>query len=210
MKKIASLSFVWLLAIACNNKQDTPAPANPTLEVKVVKNLYAPNDVVDRQTGQVIEERPFVKFSFAKGTVVEADESWDIAFKGTAIIVNGGASTLDNVLRNGNAAAYMVDDVFEQIRQVPIEAVWRQDSNENYAIPRGAGNGWYNYNFQTHLISPIPGRILLFRDAQASGYAKLEILSYYKDAPANPNPMQDTSAYYTFRYVYQPNGTQFD
>ena len=36
----------------------------------------------------------------------------------------------------------------------------------------------------------------------------MEILNYYKDAPANPT-LTSLSKYFTFKYVYQPNGTTF-
>jgi hypothetical protein len=35
--------------------------------------------------------------------------------------------------------------------------------------------------------------------------AKVEILSYYRDAPAQPNAFTDEARFYTFRYVYNPN-----
>jgi hypothetical protein len=67
------------------------------------------------------------------------------------------------------------------------------------AIPTGSGNGWYSYNPTTHLISPIAGKVLIFRTADDL-YAKVEILSYYKDK----DPSSD-GQHYTFDYVYQPN-----
>ena len=33
----------------------------------------------------------------------------------------------------------------------------------------------------------------------------MEIQSYYKDSPENPNAFTDQSATYTFNYTYQPN-----
>ena len=33
----------------------------------------------------------------------------------------------------------------------------------------------------------------------------MEILSYYKDAPAEPDAYTSESPYFTFNYVYQPN-----
>ena len=54
------------------------------------------------------------------------------------------------------------------------------------------------------MITPIPGKILVVRTRDGK-YAKIEILSYYKGAPANPNPMTDASRYYTFRFLYNPN-----
>ena len=80
-----------------------------------------------------------------------------------------------------------------------------QDSSEGYAIASGSGNGWYTYTGPpTYLISPTPGKILVFRTRDGK-YAKMEILSYYLGAPENPDAFSDPSRYYTFNYVYQPN-----
>jgi hypothetical protein len=35
----------------------------------------------------------------------------------------------------------------------------------------------------------------------------MEVISYYKGAPAQP-VSTDESGYYTFRYVYQPDGSR--
>ena len=80
-----------------------------------------------------------------------------------------------------------------------------QDSSEGYAIASGSGNGWDTYTGPpTYLISPTPGKILVFRTRDGK-YAKMEILSYYLGAPENPDAFSDPSRYYTFNYVYQPN-----
>jgi hypothetical protein len=80
-----------------------------------------------------------------------------------------------------------------------------QDSSSGYAVPSGAGNGWYTYQGPpVNLITPTPGKILVFRTNDGK-YAKMEILSYYKDAPENPDAYTSESRYYTFNYQYQPN-----
>ena len=95
--------------------------------------------------------------------------------------------------------------------QIVDTSLLTQDSESGYAIPTGSGNGWYNYDFTTHVISPIAGKILVFR-THDNRYAKVEILSYYLGAPENPDAFTDPSRYYTFNYVYQPNegATTFD
>ena len=80
-----------------------------------------------------------------------------------------------------------------------------QDSNSGYAITTGSGNGWYTYaGPPTHLITPTPGKILVFKTRDGK-YAKVEILSYYQNAPVNPDAFVDATPYFTFNYVYQPN-----
>ena len=39
-------------------------------------------------------------------------------------------------------------------------------------------------------------------------YAKIELLSYYKGSPVAPDAFKDQARYYTFRYVYQSNGSK--
>jgi uncharacterized protein (TIGR03437 family) len=141
---------------------------------------------------------PFVKFSFETGAVTDSATEWDIAFRGTTIAVNGGAltGTSEEPERNGNAAAGVVDGIFIEV--LSAEGIsFVQDTNAAFAIPTGSDNGWYNYNFMTNLVTPIPGKILVFR-THDDKLAKVEILSYYEDAPANPDGFADPSRFYTF------------
>ncbi|MFD0796963.1 IPT/TIG domain-containing protein [Maribacter chungangensis] len=148
---------------------------------------------------------PFTKFSFETGAVTDSDTEWDIAFRGTTIAVNGGTvtGTAEEPARTGNAAAAIVDGIFADVLSVE-GMTFAQDADTAFAIPTGSDNGWYNYNFMTNLVVPIPGKILVFR-THDDKVAKVEILSYYKDAPANPDGFADESRFYTFNYVYNPN-----
>ena len=51
-------------------------------------------------------------------------------------------------------------------------------------------------------ISPIPGKTIVIR-TRDNRYAKIEIVSYYFDAPNDPNAMDNESRYYTFNYFFQ-------
>ncbi|QSS96085.1 HmuY family protein [Psychroflexus sp. ALD_RP9] len=172
------------------------------VETETISNLHAP------QTGG--QGQPvggnFTKFDFSSGTVTNSETDWDIAFRGTTIAINGGEATgtNDEPERNANAGAAIVDGTFESVTSA-AELSFSQDSSTGFAIPTGSDNGWYNYNFMTNIVAPIPGKILVFRTAEGN-YAKVEILSYYKDAPAEPDPFEDETRYYTFNYVYNPNG----
>jgi hypothetical protein len=147
----------------------------------------------------------FEKFSFSEGDTV-IHENWDVAFSGTTIIVNGGDSYNDNQPeRIGNAAVYIATGVMSDIRTVDLSKL-EQDNTSGPAIIDDlgiSGDGWASYDMSTHIISPIAGRILVFR-THDNKYAKMEILYYY-DSP-NPDPSNgDYGGYYTFNYVYQPN-----
>ncbi len=171
-------------------------------------NLYAPqNGGVDQRTGQFAPiSGEFTKFNFSTGQITDSDSDWDIAFRATSIIVNGGISlgTIDEPTRNGNASVYIASGTLASVTEVEVQLL-AQDTESGYAIPTGGGNGWYTYQGPpVNLISPTPGKILVFRTNDGK-YAKMEILSYYKDAPDNPDAYSDESKYYTFNYVYQPN-----
>lgn len=183
--------------ISCGN-DDTPEPVVP-LEATLIQDLAAPNDVIDRTTGQVTQARPFIFFSLETQSIVTEAQDWDIAFKGTTIRVNSSK----------NVTAALANGIFEELKEVPASALFATDTPTTFAIPTGSGAGWYNYNSATFTVTPIPGRILLFKTSKGN-YVKMEILSYYQGNPpvAQINPMITPSAHYTFRYILQPNGSQ--
>ena len=206
MKKIKFFTVYIILLLTFSCEDDNNIGIN-TVSI-TVEDLYAPQE---GSQGQSISG-PFTKFNFEDGVQTESETNWDVGFRGTSIIINGGVSlgTDDEPERNGNAAAYIFEGTMDEM-QIVDTSLLTQDSESGYAIPTGSGNGWYNYDFTTHVISPIAGKILVFR-THDNRYAKLEILSYYLGAPENPDAFTDPSRYYTFNYVYQPNegATTFD
>ncbi|TAI48232.1 hypothetical protein EW142_15905 [Flagellimonas allohymeniacidonis] len=181
-------------------------PANFTvlseLVTRSVSNLFAPQTGGQGQ-GEISGE--FTKFSFETGAETTSETDWDIAFRGTTIAVNGGVETgtNDEPIRNGEGAAALVDGIFSEVNSVD-GLTFTQDAGAAFAIPSGSDNGWYNYNFMTNLVTPIPGKVLVFRTHDGR-YAKVEILSYYENAPVNPDGFTTPSRYYTFNFVYNPN-----
>lgn len=199
MKTIQKLIFTTSIAallFSCDNTDDV-IPTLP-LEVTMVEDLAAPNDEIDRTTGEVVVARPFQFFSLERNEIVTENEDWDLAFKGTTIRVNNTKSV----------EAAIVNGIFEEISEVPTNATFRTDSDNTFAIPTGSGSGWYNYNSATFTVTPIPGRVILVKTTEGN-YLKLEILSYYKGNPPveEINPRTTPSGYYTFRYLLQTNGT---
>ena len=152
------------------------------------------------------DEGPFTKFSFATGAVTDSDTEWDIAFRATTIAINGGevTGTNDEPERNGNGGVALIEDVlFSEVTTVE-ELTFAQDATGAFALTPISDQGWYNYNPATFVVTPIPGTVLVFRTHDGK-YAKVEILSYYRDAPAEPNAFVDESRLYTFNYIYNPN-----
>lgn len=202
MKTIQLFAFITFVSIlaSCSSDDDNGQPLL-NVESQTVSNLYAPQE---GGQGEPVTGA-FTKFDFETGIETTSETDWDIAFRGTAIIVNGGTSlgTTDEPERTGEAAAYIASGTMASVTEVD-PSLFVQDSETGYAIPAGSGNGWYLYDSENFLISPIAGKILVFQTRDGR-YAKVEILSYYEDAPENPDPFVNEGRYFTFSYVYQPN-----
>lgn len=195
--KTAVIASLFIGFTSCDSDDENGA-SSLSIESQLVENLSAP------QTGG--QGQPiggdFTKFDFKTGEATTSETDWDIAFRGTTIAVNGGTETgtADEPVRNGNAGAAIVDGIFSSVitaADLPFE----QDGTTGFAIDTGSDNGWYNYNFMQNLVSPIPGKILVFR-TRDNRYAKVEITNYYLDGDSS-DPSK--GRHYTFNYVYNPN-----
>ncbi|MDQ3140823.1 MAG: HmuY family protein [Bacteroidota bacterium] len=190
-----------LFLIACNEADD----ANTTsIRAVTIKNLPAdPPTGYDPATGRPIGETgKFTFFRLSDSSIVSnadsATNKWDIAFRSSTIIVNSGTSG------PGNGGAYVFNGAFTDVLQVHSDSIFYVDAAPNqFAI----GKTWYNYDGAAMVFAPKPGKTIVIRSAEGK-YAKLEILSYYKDAPISPNAFSDQARFYTFRYVYQADGTK--
>jgi hypothetical protein len=195
-----SLLALFIFTASCSSDDDKNEVV-PVVTTKV-SNIAAP------QTGG--QGQPaggaFAKFSFSQNKLV-TDNSWDIAYRGTTIIVNGGAKIgiADEPERTGSGAVSIVSGTFASVTAFPAASTFAQDAAAVYSIPTGSGKGWYSYNADTHIISPIAGKVFVVKTHDGK-YAKFEILSYYKDAPASPTQTSE-SPYYTFNFAYQANST---
>ena len=192
--RIFTIATLLIISLGCT---DETVDLLPTV-TKNVSDLYAPTT---SQPGSP-PSGDFILFNLMDETQV-FDNSWDLAFRGTTILINGGNKGADDEPeRTGNGGGYVAIGAYQDIKSVNIEEI-KQDEITSKAIPTGSGNGWYNYDFQSHTISAIPGRTLVVRTHDGK-YAKLEILCYYKGCPNTP-PMTSDSQYYTFNYTLQPN-----
>jgi len=197
--KLSLLALVIFTASCSSDDKDNTTPAVVTTKVS---NVPAP------QTGGQGEPAggDFAKFSFSENKIVTTD-NWDIAFRGTTIVVNGGVKVGINgePERKGTGAVSIVSGTFGNVTAFPAASTFVQDAKDVLAIPTGSGKGWYSYNSTTHIISPIAGKVFVVKTHDGK-YAKFEILSYYKDAPATPDA-NSLPGYYTFNFAYQANST---
>ncbi|RNC90294.1 MAG: hypothetical protein ED555_08410 [Allomuricauda sp.] len=198
--KFFTLVFALFAFVACS--EDDEGPQLDPVESSTASNIPAPQ-VGGQGQGEISGE--FTRFSFATGAVTSSATEWDLAFRGTTVAVNGGSATgtNDEPGRTGNGGASVVDGTFASVTSADGLS-FAQDADGAFAIPTGSDNGWYNYNFMTNVVSAIPGKVFVIRTHDGK-YAKVEFLSYYENAPANPDGFADTPRFYTFNYVYNPN-----
>jgi hypothetical protein len=214
MNSIKSIFTLFLLGavstmfVACKEDDPTPDPIVST----TISNLAAdPSTGFNPTTGAPIgQKNKFTFFSFKTGAVIDAVDSatnkWDLGFKGTTIIVNSPTSG------PGTSLVQIVSGIFDELNEAPADGYKADDKNATIknAIPTGSNNGWYTASGGAPgtptIVKPIAGKIIVVKTGDGR-YAKMEILSYYKDAPSSPTGTEP-SRYYTFRYVYQPNDTK--
>jgi hypothetical protein len=121
---------------------------------------------------------------------------WDLAFRSTTILVNGGNSG------PGQGGMQILNQEFEDVTEAP-EAGYSTDP----VGARGGNSTWYVYDPQSMTVFPLAPQTLIVRTADGR-YAKVEIVSYYRGAPEVPNPFTDQERYYTLRFAYQPDGSR--
>ncbi len=198
--KFLTLAVLFIGFTSCSSDDDGGTP-QLEVESQTVTNLQATQSA-DYTTNPPTITGDYIKFSFETGATTTGND-WDIAFRGSNIIVNGGEATAeDQPARTGNGGAYIATGTLGSVASVDTSLFTSDSSTSGLAIPTGSDNGWYSYNPTTHVISPIAGKIIVVKTNDGR-YAKVEILSYYENS--QPNEDLSNSQFYTFNYVYQPN-----
>ena len=156
-------------------------------------------DATDRENWAYID--------LTKGETVDIADpatsmAWDLGFKRTAVIVNGGVSG------PGETGALALKDIsFEDVLKAP-EGDYVSDTDQIAAFARG--DGWYTYTGPpNHWVLPNPKVYVLQIDADpkaqpaSSYYAKVHFIGYYKN-----NETKEGSGNITIEYVLQDDGTR--
>lgn len=217
MKYLFAASLLFLTATAFMSCDDeTPLQPVVSQTFRDLNADYAP--LVFNPAGPPTrpgETGKFTLFSFKTGEIVPntdlATTKWDIGFRATSIIFNSGSSG------PGTVVGQIQNGIFDEVNEAP-EAGYLSDnalatppqfvispSPQNPGAAALTNQWWRNGGSTTStLVTPIAGRIIFLRTGD-NRFVKMEILSYYKGAPAAPNNVTDPDRHYTFRYVYQPN-----
>jgi len=209
MKKVLVVLSVVSVMIACKKTNDTTT--TPVATSKTVSDIIADTIIGYTAQGQPFGANKYTFYSLERNEVVASTDSatnrWDIGFRGTTIITNSGNSG------PGNGGGFVFIGTYDALKAVPADSTFRTDiAPTAYAITSGSNRGWYVYNGQTNLVTPIPGRVLVFRTATGK-YAKVEILNYYKGGvtpavTATDDEKTKKQRYYTFRFTYQADGSK--
>lgn len=181
------------------------------LTATTVKDLPADTIVGITPQGQPYGAGKYTFFSLEKNAIVANTDSattkWDLAFNGTKILTNSGNSG------PGQGGAFVQVGLFDELKIISADSVFKTDNGPaSYGVTFGSGKGWYTYDPIKNLITPLAGRVLVIKTASGK-YAKVEIIAYYKGGATLAATAPDAEKiskqrYYTFRFIYQPNGTK--
>lgn len=213
---LPALAAVLVLS-ACDSAGTDPQPV--TLDVETATDIFAPTTGAPPAVGgrfalYSLRENRLVLSSSDADRADSASTAWDIGFRSTTIIFNGGASG------PGQGAAQIVPSIFDELLEAPATGYVVDGANTacpagTFAICSGSGNGWYSYaEFEPGnpaaggVITPRAGRTIVLKTAIGT-YAKLRITSYYQGSPDPATITVATPArYYSFEYVHQPDGSR--
>ena len=211
--KTKTTLFLSMLTIAIGFTactKDSPDPVE-TVITETITELDAQAVITMGPFGPTVGG-DYTKFSFSEGTEVSGD-NWDVAFRATRIIVNGGIAS-DTLApdRKGDAAVYIIGGEMGNITSVNEDLLLQDDATspaiiDDYGFPIPPATeplGWCLYDHLTNVVSPRAGKILVFR-THDNKYAKVEITFFY-DTPNPPSSQTDVGGFYTFNYVYQSDG----
>ena len=129
--------------------------------------------------------------------------AWDLGFKRTEVIANGGVSGPRKI-----GALALADISLEDVLEAP-EGEYVSDTEQIATFARG--DGWYTYTGPpNHWVLPNP-KVYILRISEASTaesegsyyYAKVRFVGYYEN-----NENKEGSGYVTIEYVLQDNGTR--
>ncbi|MBT6718176.1 MAG: hypothetical protein HOB18_11155 [Nitrospina sp.] len=141
-------------------------------------------------------EKEYVYFNLRSGKVVKIHDpsslEWDLAFRRSKVITNGGASS-----KLGKAGLIDLGAIeFDKVTEVPKENyvldVSTRTDTENPVVLKP-----YNYNYLTHKLSA-KKNVYAARTAD-SKFAKFQFLDFYCD--------NKEVGCITLRFVYQGNGS---
>lgn len=207
--RLFSFSVVLSVLVSCEKNDD--GQGSMVVTTQTVRDLPADTILGIAPSGQPYGAGKYTFYSLENNAVIASADSatskWDIGFRGTTIITNGGNSG------PGQGGGFVFTGLFDELKTIPADSTFRTDNAPtSYAITSGSNRGWYVYNAPVNLITAIPGRVLVIRTASGK-FAKVEILNYYKGGVTPATTDSDDiklrrQRFFTFRFSFQPNGSK--
>lgn len=230
-KWTAAMLAVVMSATACSKNEDSP----PVDTISYNKLITVSNFNGDTTTSKTLIYFSLEKQSAAspKEAALKTGD-WDIAFGGaanTTISGNFGANTEENTTYGkggpGLGGVALVNKPWNEVTKVPEGIVFSTKSggvglDSASSHNASAVSGWAVYDAsgimrtikgiggnnaatQKHTVWSRPDRTIIVRTASGL-YAKLRIISMYKDAPAEPE-QTSPMPFVKFEYVIAARGT---
>lgn len=152
----------------------------------------------------------------------EKTNKWDLAFGNlyNSFLSGNNGTNASNYGHGNNAVGgiYIVEQPFDSVTDIPADNLFQTGADiygTDDAGAFGTGIGWYFYDFsggafpggdgQPHICYPLPNRTLIVRTG-IGDYAKIRMISIYKNAPAAPTTFWP-APFFTFDYVLVPKGS---
>ena len=182
----------------------------PQFVILKTENNLRVDSVLNIVNSQAILTHTAWYYSFETQSVIPPQDSastlWDIRVVFSmnnnypTIQFNGGSSG------RGVGGAYLTTGILDTLLYAQDIRV-KQDQPNNPVVSvfpdNNTSNSWFKYDAINNFIYPVPQRFLVIRTANRK-WAKMEVLSFYKNSNSTT---QNNLGYFSFRYVFQPNGT---
>ncbi|MBB6107947.1 HmuY protein [Mucilaginibacter lappiensis] len=154
-------------------------------------------------------------FSFSTNAKIDSGQKktsqWDIAFAkeyNSYVSINSGTNDASYGFGGtGKGKMVAVNKAYDQVTQAPADDEFAINGITATGWDSGSGNGWYFYDLKTHLAVPVKNRTYVLVTADGK-FAKLEMVSMYKGAPAVVTDLNWPAPYFTFRYFVQQDGSR--
>lgn len=154
----------------------------------------------------------YLKLSTGELSSNPEDFLWDIAFQHAQLQINGGSSS--SPPRRGNAKGQLLHVPYHLVKDIPNLSGLKQDhAGEDFALGyRSGGQSWYFT--AANIYFPYTDKTIFLATADGKGYAKIKILSFYRNMPdlsrADYNSLSELQGYYTLQYQYIEQRSYFN
>lgn len=180
-------SFIWILALpVLSSCFESIAPDKPDAGFQpdaVALGKYTTTRGTDGTYTTIVDSTSATEWiygDFETGAEIEATGPWDLRFQRFHISTNGGISGTGGV-----EVAPVPGLAFAQVTSAPAsgwisDAVDGDDANMDPDYAFEQGDGWYDYNPMTHVLTP--KSLVWVVKTNGGSTIKLEITKYYDDA----------------------------